>query len=82
MQPRPVPSRGKCRGDKQSTKGFEMKTCETCKNWIDATAECALQLAGKLSDESVLDLDKNEENKCSEYRFLRAELERSGEIYE
>ena len=52
-----------------------MVTCNTCDNWISATAECAVQLKaianGWVIDatvENALDSDYKTENSCKEYR--------------
>ena len=51
-----------------------MKTCETCKKWIDCTAECAEHLniianGGDVpaSIENALENDSNEKNDCGFY---------------
>lgn len=48
-----------------------MKTCKTCKNWIDSTADCAIQLKliyNKMeipeSIELAIDNDSDEKNTC------------------
>jgi len=52
----------------------KMKNCESCQNWIGATAECSFALKCTAngwdvpeSVEAALELDANEENECEEY---------------
>jgi len=52
-----------------------MKTCATCANWLDATAECAIALKMITNDtdvpsdiERTLNADKKQENNCTYYR--------------
>ena len=51
-----------------------MKTCKTCKHWIDATAECSVELKCICSDWDVcetvtdaLESDPDKKNECEYY---------------
>ncbi len=52
-----------------------MKTCKTCKNWIDATGECLIALNRIANDEEIPEtittaIDKNysDKNDCDFYQ--------------
>ena len=52
-----------------------MKTCKTCENWIDATADCSVQLKCQCngwdvpaSVDRAMAKDANAANDCEDYR--------------